>query len=129
MPGKVLGIVGGQDPSDSKSNRLHVDGFYINSPDNSIYSSTTNTHMNLNSDHYPITLHLPHNTLLARPIPPNNNTQTRIINPIPPENLEKFSIKFFEENSIQINALNIFLENHDHLANTNGNMHATNSII
>ena len=47
-----------------------IDGFYINSPDNSRYSSTTYTHIDLNSDHYPITLHIPHNTLLARTIPP-----------------------------------------------------------
>ena len=72
-----------------------IDGFYINSPDNNIYSFTTNTHMNLNSYHYPITLHIPHNTLLARPITPNNNTQSKILNPIPPKNLEKFNIKFF----------------------------------
>ena len=49
-----------------------IDGFYINKPDNSRYFSTTNTDRDLNSDHYPITLHIPHNTLLARPILPNN---------------------------------------------------------
>ena len=94
-----------------------IDGFYINSPDKSKYSSTTNTHIHLNSDHYPITLHIPHKTLLARPINPNTITQTRILNPIPPENLERFNINFFEKNSIQINALTTLLENHDHLTN------------
>jgi hypothetical protein len=95
-----------------------IDGFHINSSDNNRLFSTTNTHIDLNSDHYPITLHIPHNTLLARPILSNNTPRTRILNPIPPENLENFNIKFFEENSIQINALTTFLENHDHLTNT-----------
>ena len=95
-----------------------IDGFYINSLDNSKYSCTTNTHVDLNSDHYPITLHISHNTLLARPITHNNITHTRILNPIPPENLERFNIKFFEENSIQINDLITHLENHDQLTNT-----------
>ena len=92
-----------------------IDGFYIKSPDNSIYSCTTNVDMNLNSDHYPITLHIPNNTLIARTIPPTNIAQIRILNPIPPEALEKFNIKFFEENSIQIDTLTNILKNHDHL--------------
>ena len=72
-----------------------IDGFYINSPDNSRFSSTTNTNMNLNSDHFPVTLYIPQNILIARPPPPVNNTPTRIMNPIPPINLEKFNIDFF----------------------------------
>ena len=44
-------------------------------------------------------------------------TQTRILNPIPPENLKKFNINFFKDNSIQINALINLLENYDHLTN------------
>ena len=95
-----------------------IDGFYINSPYNNTYFFTTNTHMDLNSDHYPITLHIPHNTLIARPIPSNNITQNRILNLIPHENLENFNIKFFEENSTQIHDLNTLLENHHHLTNT-----------
>jgi exonuclease III len=95
-----------------------IDGFYIKSPDNNLYSSTTNTHMNLNSDHYPIALHIPHNTLLARPTPPNTTIKKRILNPIPPENLEKFNIKFFEENSIQITTLTTLLENQENLTHT-----------
>ena len=47
-----------------------IDGFYINSSNNSTFTSTINTDMNLNSDHYPVTLHIPQNILLARPPPP-----------------------------------------------------------
>jgi len=94
-----------------------IDGFYINSPNNNIYSSTTNINMNFNSYYYPITLHIPHNTLVARPIPPTNNTETRILNPIPLENLEKFNAKFFEENFIHLDNLTATLVNHDHLTN------------
>jgi hypothetical protein len=36
-----------------------IDGCYINLPHNSRFTSTTNTNMNLNSDHSPITLHIP----------------------------------------------------------------------
>ena len=71
--------------------------------------------MNLNSDHYPITLHIPQNILIARPPPPANITPTRILNPIPPENLENFHIEFFEANSTQLNKLTNLLENHNHL--------------
>jgi hypothetical protein len=71
--------------------------------------------MNLNSDHYPVILHIPHNTLVARSLPPTNTSPTRILNPIPPENLEKFNIRFFEENSTQLKALITLLENHQHL--------------
>jgi hypothetical protein len=53
-----------------------IDGFYINSPDNSRFISTTNTNMNLNSDHYPVTLHVPQNILIARSPPPVNTTST-----------------------------------------------------
>jgi hypothetical protein len=69
-----------------------IDGFYINSPDNSRFTSTTNTNMNLNSDHYPVSLHIPQNILIGRPPPPTNTTPTRIVNPIPLENLENFNI-------------------------------------
>ena len=92
-----------------------IDGFYINSPNNNRFTSTTNTNMNLKSDHYPVSLHVPQNILIARPPPPINTTPTRILNPIPPENLEKFNIEFFEANSTQLNELTILLENHNHL--------------
>jgi hypothetical protein len=71
--------------------------------------------MNLNSDHYPVTLHIPHNTLIARPPPSTNTSPTRILNPIPPENLEKINITFFEENSTQLKELTTLLEDHQHL--------------
>jgi hypothetical protein len=72
--------------------------------------------MNLNSDHYPVALHIPHNTLIARSLPLTNASPTRILNPIPPENIEKFNITFFEENSAQIIILTTLLENHQHLS-------------
>ena len=92
-----------------------IDGFYIHSPYNNKFISTTLTYMNLNSYHYPVALHIPHNTLIARPPPHTNAPPTRLLNPIPPENIEKFNITFFEENSIQIKTLTTLLENHQHL--------------
>ena len=68
---------------------------------------------NLNSDHPPIILHVPPNTLLAWQPPPITNHTTRIKNPIPQENLKKFKTDFFEENAIQLNETTILLsENH-----------------
>jgi hypothetical protein len=92
-----------------------IDGFYINSPNNTRFTSTTNTNMNLNSDHYPVTLHIPQNTLIARPPPPENITHIRILNPIPLENLENFNIEFFEANSTQLTELTNLLENHNNI--------------
>jgi len=68
-----------------------IDDFYINSSDNNIFTSITNTNINLNLDHYLVTLHIPQNILIARPQPPANTISTRILNSIPPENLEKFN--------------------------------------
>ena len=92
-----------------------IDSSYIDSPVNNRFTSTTNINTNLNSVHYLVTLHILHNTLMARPPPLATTTQTRILNPIPPENLEKFSIEFFKGNSTRIIELIQLLENHDHL--------------
>ena len=64
---------------------------------------------NLNSDHLPIILHIPPKKLLARQIPPPTTNTTKILNPIPQENLEKFKTIFFEENAIQLNNITDFL--------------------
>ena len=61
-----------------------IDGFYIHSSDNNKFISTTNTNMNLNSDHHPVVLYVPHNTLIARPPPPTNTSPIIILNPISP---------------------------------------------
>ena len=80
-----------------------IDGFYTNTQNSNKYTSTTLLEPNLNLDHLPIILHIPPNKLLARqPLPPTTCT-TKIMNPIPQENLEKFKIIFFEENAIQLN--------------------------
>jgi hypothetical protein len=87
-----------------------IDGYYINTPNNTLYTSTTDNDHNLNSDHSPFILHIPTNTLLARPVPITNTT-TRILNPIPQENIEKFKIEYIEENAPQINELITILSN------------------
>ena len=52
-----------------------INEFYIHSLDNNKFISTTNTNMNLNSNHYPVALHIPHNTLIARSPPPQTHHQ------------------------------------------------------
>ena len=82
-----------------------IDGYYIKTPNNALYTSTTNQAHNLNSDHSPVTLHIPPNALLARAMPPITDRPPRMLNPIPQANIEKFKTKFFEENALQINEL------------------------
>ena len=86
-----------------------IDGFFIKTKNPTLYTSTTITEQNLNFDHLPITLHILPNTLLAHQPTNTPNQTTRVMNPIPQENLEKFNTKFFEENGIQLNNLSTLL--------------------
>ena len=86
-----------------------IDGFFIKAQNPTTYTSTTFVESNLNFDHLPIILHVPPNKLIARQPPPPITYTTRIMNPIPQENLEKFKTKFFEENAIQLNNITTLL--------------------
>ena len=86
-----------------------IDGFFIKIQNHTTYISTTFVESNLNSDHLSIILHIPPNKLIARQPPPPITRTTRIMNPIPQENLEKFKTKFFEENAIQLNNITTLL--------------------
>jgi hypothetical protein len=85
-----------------------TDEFYIKTQQNSNLSTRiANTILNLkqNSDHYPICLNIPPNNILSKkPINAPNN-KTKILNPIPPENINIFRIKFAKTNSNQIQQL------------------------
>ena len=91
-----------------------IDGFFIKTPHNHQYTSTTNQHIQLNSDHLPIQLQIPSNTLIAKSPTTNSEPQPRILNPIPKEKLENFYIKFLENNSNQIDEL-IHILKYNHL--------------
>ena len=65
-----------------------IDEYYIKTPNNNLYTSTTNNDHNLNSDHSPVTLHIPPNTPLARCLPPTTVKPPRILNPIPQINIQ-----------------------------------------
>jgi hypothetical protein len=100
-----------------------IDGFYtkiqpssLNTP---IFTSTTILNLKQNSDHYPITLHIPPNNIISRKhLPTPNSNKPKILNPIPPENINQFCIKFFENNTTLINQLINILQNY-HLTNVN----------
>ena len=92
-----------------------IDEFYIKTQNPTLFTSTTLTDQNLNSDHLSIILHVPPNTLLAWQPPPITNHTTSIKNPIPQENLEKFKTIFFEGNAIQLNEMTIILISKNHL--------------
>ena len=90
-----------------------IDGYYTKTINNTIFTSTTNNNHNLNSDHSPVTLHIPPNILLAKPSLPINKPP-RILNPIPQANMDKFRIEYSEENALLINELTTLLSI-DHL--------------
>ena len=72
-----------------------IDGFFIKTPNNDQYTSITNQTTHLNSDHFPIHLQIPPNTLIAKtPITPSA-PPPRILNPIPTEKFDEFRTNFF----------------------------------
>jgi hypothetical protein len=84
----------------------------------------------LNFDHFPVHLQIPQNSLLARSIPPPTLQHPRILNPIPPNNIENFQQKFFETNTILIDNLTTILS-HANLNETQWHLACTslNDII
>jgi hypothetical protein len=99
-----------------------IDGFYTKIQQNSSSppTLTSNIILNLkqNSDHYPICLNIPPNNIISKkPISAPNN-KPKILNPIPPENINMFRIKFSETNSNQIQQLTNLLQNDTILSQT-----------
>jgi hypothetical protein len=93
-----------------------IDGFYTriqqNTPNTNIFTSTTTLHLKQNSDHYPICLEIPPNNIIAKKhLSTLNNNNPKILNPIPPENINKFSFRFSETNTNQIEHLIDILQN------------------
>ena len=87
-----------------------IDGFYIkiqSNPSNTpTFSSTTILNCKQNSDHYPINLYIPPNNIIAKKhISTPNSNKPKIPNPIPPENINQFCIKFSENNTTLIHQL------------------------
>ena len=72
-----------------------IDGFFIKTQNHTSYTFITLTESYLKSDHLLIILHIPPNKLIAQQPPIPITRTTRIMNPIPQENLEKFKINFF----------------------------------
>jgi hypothetical protein len=102
---------------DCYTNTSLFDGFFLKSPNIPLYHSHTNTTTTLNSDHFPIYLHVPPHSLLSKPpLLPIPHTP-RILNPIPTANLTNFNTQFFETNALQIDTLIAILQQdqlHDH---------------
>jgi hypothetical protein len=94
-----------------------IDGFFIKTSNHPSYHSHTNTELHLNSDHFPIHLHIPPNTLISKPIIPKTIPPPKLLNPIPEENITKFNIKFHENNQLIMNALGTLLQ-HNQLTDT-----------
>jgi hypothetical protein len=93
-----------------------IDGFFIKtqpSPSNTpIFSSTTTLNLKQNSHHYPINLYIPPNQIIAKKyLPTPNSNKPKILNPIPPENISQFCIKFSEKNTTLIHQLMNILQN------------------
>jgi exonuclease III len=93
-----------------------LDGFYAKTQQTSsnITTFTSKTLLNLkqNFDHYPICLEIPPNNIISKKHPPTlNNNNPKILNPIPPENINKFCFRFSETNTNQIQHLTNILQN------------------
>jgi hypothetical protein len=92
-----------------------LDGFYTKIQQNSshIPSFTSQTMLNhkRNSDHYPICLNIPPNNIIAKTHIPTSNNKPKILNPIPPEYINMFCIKFSEKNTNKIQQLTNLLQN------------------
>jgi hypothetical protein len=98
-----------------------IDGFKIkiqqNTPSTSTFASKTIFNLKQNLDHYPINLYIPLNYIITKtqlPIP--NNNKPKLLNPILPENINKFCIKFSETNTIQIQQLTNILKTNTKLS-------------
>jgi hypothetical protein len=96
-----------------------IDGYFTKSLDNISYTSQTNIDFQHNSDHFPVSLFLPNNTILARPPPPPTPTPTqpRLLNPIPQNKLDLFNNIFFSTHSTKIENLTNLLQEHTQLTN------------
>ena len=77
------------------TNSSLIDGYFIKTTHNPSYISHTNINFPQNSDHFLVSLHIPQNTLLARPPLPLQARINRILNPNPQTNLYNFNISFF----------------------------------
>jgi exonuclease III len=93
-----------------------IDGFYIklhqNTPNINAFTSRTILNLKQNLDHYPINLSIPPNNITSKiHLPPTNINKPKILNPLPPENINKFHIKFSETNTNLIHQLTAILKN------------------
>ena len=98
---------------DCFTNSSLIDGFYLNTSTRHLFHSHTHTSSNLNSNHFPVYLSIPPNSLVARTPTTPLLQHARLLNPIPATNLEQFNTKFFETNSFQLTDL-ITLLQHKH---------------
>jgi hypothetical protein len=79
-------------------------------------SFTSKTILNLkqNSDHFPISLEIPPNNLISKKhVAAPINNKPKLLNPIPPENINMFCIQFSEKNTNQIRQLTNILQNNN----------------
>jgi hypothetical protein len=86
-----------------------IDGFYTKiqqNPSNTpTFTSKTILNLTQNSDHFPICLEIPPNNIISKKHILVQNKKSKILNPIPPENINMFCIKFSETNTNQIQQL------------------------
>jgi hypothetical protein len=73
--------------------------------------SKTILNLKQNSDHYPICLEIPPNNIISKKHTPTPNNKPKLLNPIPPENINMFCIKFSKKNTTQIQQLTNILQN------------------
>jgi hypothetical protein len=80
------------------------------------FISKTILNLKQNSDHYPICLEIPPNNIISKKHTITQNNKSKILNPILPENINMFCIKFSETNTSQIQKLTNLLQNNTTLS-------------
>jgi hypothetical protein len=105
-----------------------IDGFYIKTQPSSLntpsFLSRTILNLKQNSDHYPINLYIsPNNIIAKKHLPTPNSNKPKILNPIPPENINQFCIKFSENNTTLIHQLKISYKTTQNYHIINGNLY------
>jgi hypothetical protein len=97
-----------------------IDGFYIKTQQNPSNTPTliseTILYLKQNSDHYPVCLEIPPNNIISKKHTITQNNKSKILNPILPENINMFCIKFSETNTSQIQKLTNLLQNNTTLS-------------
>lgn len=97
-----------QQGGDQYSHTSLIDGFYIKNPLN--HSAHIDTTSPLNSNHFPVHLKVPNNTLITRQPHQPQKSPIRHLNLLRPENIVNFQTQYMESNAHTIQSFTYILQ-------------------